>query len=96
MKIRRHSESHIVELDDGTTWRVFPGDLDVTINWRPDTDLKLVHIDDEISSHALISASDNSRVRRRVKKLKLRKGGSFPTFLVLDGCCTTSLPWTLE
>jgi hypothetical protein len=63
MKIRRHSESHIVELDDGTTWRVFPGDLDITINWRPDTDLKLVHIDDEISSHALISASDNSRVR---------------------------------
>jgi len=36
------------------------------------------------------------RVSRRVKKLKLRKGGSFPTFLVLDGCCTTSLPWTLE
>jgi len=33
---------------------------------------------------------------RRVKKLKLRKGGSFPTFLVLDGRCTTSLPWTLE
>jgi hypothetical protein len=33
---------------------------------------------------------------RRVKKLKQRKGGSFPTFLVLDGCCTTSLPWTLE
>jgi hypothetical protein len=63
MKIRQHSESHIVELDDGTTWRVFPGDLDVTINWRPDTDLKLVHIEDEISSHALISASDNSRVR---------------------------------
>jgi hypothetical protein len=29
---------------------------------------------------------------RRVKKLKLRKGGSFPTFFVLDG----SLPWTLE
>jgi hypothetical protein len=63
MKIRRHSESHIVELDDGSTWRIFPGDLDVTLNWRPDTDLKLVHIDDEISSHALISAGDNSRVR---------------------------------
>jgi hypothetical protein len=63
MKIRRHSESHIVELDDGTSWRVFPGDLDVTLDWRPDTDLKLVHIDDEISSHALISTGDNSRVR---------------------------------
>jgi hypothetical protein len=63
VRIRQHSESHIVELDDGTSWRVFPGDLDVTLNWRPDTDLKLVHIDDKISSHALISLDDNSRVR---------------------------------
>ena len=30
------------------------------------------------------------------QKLKLLKGGSVPTFLVLDRCCTTSLPWTLE
>jgi hypothetical protein len=63
VKIRNHSESHIVELDDGSTWRIFPGDIDVTLSWRPDTDLKLVHIDDEISSHALISSGDNSRVR---------------------------------
>jgi hypothetical protein len=63
MKIRRHCESHIVELDDRTTWRVFLGDLDVTLNWRPDTELELVHIDDEISSHALIIAGDNSSVR---------------------------------
>jgi hypothetical protein len=62
MKIRRHSESHIVELEDGTTWRIFPGDIDVTLNWRPDADLKLVHIDDKFSSHALIG-TDNSRVR---------------------------------
>jgi hypothetical protein len=62
MKIRRHFESHIVELDDGSTWRIFPGDIDVTLNWRPKADLKLVHIDDQISSHALIS-SDNRRVR---------------------------------
>jgi hypothetical protein len=63
MKIHRHSESHIVELDDGSTWRVFPGDLDVTLNWKPDTDLKVVRIDDEVSSHVLISEGDNSRVR---------------------------------
>jgi hypothetical protein len=63
VKILRHSESHIVELDNGTTWRIFPGDIDVTLNWKPDVDLKLVHIDDEISSHALISEIDNSRVR---------------------------------
>jgi hypothetical protein len=63
MKIRAHSESHIVELDDGTKWRVFPGDLDVTLNWQPDAELKLVLIADEVSSHALISENDNSRVR---------------------------------
>jgi hypothetical protein len=63
MKIRAHSESHIVELDDGPKWRVFPGDLDVTLNWQPDAELKLVLIEDEVSSHALISENDNSRVR---------------------------------
>jgi len=28
MKIRSHSESHIVELEDGWRWQIFPGDLD--------------------------------------------------------------------
>ena len=63
MKIREHSESHLVELDDGSKWQIFPGDVDVTLNWQPDTDLKLVRIDDEVSSHALVSDHDNSSVR---------------------------------
>ena len=63
MKIRSHSESHIVELDDGSAWRVYPGDIDVTLNWQPDADLKIIRISDKVSSHALISATDNSRVR---------------------------------
>ena len=62
MKIRSHSESHLVELDDGSMWQIFPGDLDVTLNWLPDTELKLVRIEDPASSHALIS-EDNSSVR---------------------------------
>jgi hypothetical protein len=62
MKIRTHSESHLVELDDGSEWQIFPGDLDVTLNWRPDTELKRVRIEDPASSHALI-ANDNSSVR---------------------------------
>ena len=62
MKIRSHSESHLVELDDGSEWQIFPGDLDVTLNWRPDTELKLVRIEDPASSHALI-ADDNGSVR---------------------------------
>jgi hypothetical protein len=45
MKIRSHSESHLVELDDGSKWQIFPGDLDVTLNWKPTTELKLVRIE---------------------------------------------------
>jgi hypothetical protein len=56
-------ESHLVELDDGSKWQIFPGDLDVTLNWQPDTELKLVRIDDPASSHALVSGNDNSSVR---------------------------------
>jgi hypothetical protein len=63
VRIRQHSESHIVELDDGSRWRIFPGDIDVTLNWQPDQQVKLVRIDDEASSHALVSLSDNSSVR---------------------------------
>ena len=54
MKIRSHSESHLVELDDGSRWQIFPGDLDLTLNWKPETDLAVVPIDDQVSSHALI------------------------------------------
>lgn len=63
MKIRKHSESHLVELDDGSRWRIFPGDLDVTLNWQPDTDFKLMRIADDASSHALVNETDNSSVR---------------------------------
>jgi hypothetical protein len=63
MKILKHSESHLVELADGSKWQIFPGDLDVTLNWQPDAELKVVRIVDEVSSHALVSSSDNSRVR---------------------------------
>ena len=63
MKIRSHSESHLVELDDGSNWQRSTGDLDVTLNWQPNSELKLVRIDDPVSSHALVSGDDNSSVR---------------------------------
>jgi hypothetical protein len=63
MKIRKHAESHLVELDDGSKWQIFPGDLGITLNWTPDTDIKLVRIEDEASSHALVSDTGNTRVR---------------------------------
>jgi hypothetical protein len=63
MKIRAHPESHIVELDDGSQWQIFPGDLDLTLSWKPETDLELIDIDEDVSSHALVSTADKSRVR---------------------------------
>ncbi|QQO34460.1 hypothetical protein JJC00_01735 [Bradyrhizobium diazoefficiens] len=45
MKIRSHSESHIVELEDGSKWQVFPGDLDLTLAWKPETDLAVAVAD---------------------------------------------------
>jgi hypothetical protein len=63
MRIRSHSESHLVELVDGSRWQIFPGDLDVTLGWQPNTDLSLVLIEGELCSHALVSNTDDSRVR---------------------------------
>ena len=63
MKIRSHSESHVVELDDGSQWQIFPGDLDLTLHWQPETDLVLEPIDDAVASHALVSTADQSKVK---------------------------------
>jgi hypothetical protein len=63
VKIRSHLESHIVELDDGSRWKIFPGDLDITLRWKSETDLLVEPIDDEVSSHALVNAADKSSVR---------------------------------
>jgi hypothetical protein len=32
-------------------------------NWKPETELEVENIDDDVSSHALVSPSDLSRVR---------------------------------
>jgi hypothetical protein len=63
MRIVSHSESHVVELDDGSRWQVFPGDLDITLNWTPETELRLIRIEGDVSEHALISKDDAGRVR---------------------------------
>jgi len=68
MRIRSHSESHIVELDDGSRWQIFPGDLDLTLDWTPETELSVVPIDNEFSSHALIDSNRGKTRRRRVAK----------------------------
>jgi hypothetical protein len=65
MKILEHPESHIVKLDDGSTWQIFPGDIDQTLSWLPATELRLFELNDEVASHALINSVDGTHVRVR-------------------------------
>ena len=62
MRIKSHSESHIAELEDGSQWQIFPGDLDVTLNWKPETDLTVATVDDDVASHALAGGGVKVRV----------------------------------
>ena len=63
MLIRRHSEPHIVELEDGSAWRIWPADLASTLKWMPSTQLTVTEIEDQFCTHALIDQAENTRVR---------------------------------
>ena len=62
MQITRHDKSYIVELEDGSRWRIWPGDIPTTLQWLPTTELEVSAIDDEFCSHALVNQTDGSRV----------------------------------
>ena len=63
MQIEKHDKSYIVELEDGSSWRIWPGDLAITLQWVPTTVLQVTEIDDEFCSHALVDQTEGSRVR---------------------------------
>lgn len=63
MLIKRHSEPHIVELENGLAWRIWPGDLASTLKWMPNTQLTVTEIDDEFCTHALVDQAEGTHVR---------------------------------
>src|SRR6266436_9331505 len=63
MQIKKHDRSHMVELRDGSAWRIWPGDIPKTLQWLPTTEIDVADIEDEICSHALVDRSNGSRVR---------------------------------
>ncbi len=74
MKIRSHSEGHIVELDDGSRWQIFPGDLDLTLNWKPETEIVVMPFDDDLSSHGVVGGDAEVRM--------IANGESWPVRMV--------------
>ena len=63
VRIKKHEESYIVELADGSTWRIWPGDLARTLNWMPSTRLAVYEINGEFCSHVLFDRSQGTCVR---------------------------------
>jgi len=63
LNIKRHDKGDIVELSDGSRWRIWPKDLRKALGWQPTTALRVVEIEDEFCSHALVNAADKSRTR---------------------------------
>ena len=52
MLIKKHDLSDIVELEDGSLWRIWPGDIALTLNWLPTTYLLVSEIGDEVLQRA--------------------------------------------
>ncbi len=63
LQIKRHDKSDVVELSDGSRWRIWPGDAPTTLQWFPTTELQLSDIEDAFCSHVLINLSDRTQTR---------------------------------
>jgi hypothetical protein len=54
MQIEKHDKSYIVKLEDGSSWRIWPGDIALKLGWSSMTVFEVSEIDDEFCSHALV------------------------------------------
>jgi len=63
LRIARHDASDIVQLTDGSRWRIWPGDVPGTLHWLRTTELRVAEVADEFCSHVLIDLADKSRTR---------------------------------
>jgi hypothetical protein len=50
-------------MEDGSKWRIWPGDIAATLKWTPSTQLAVVEMDDAFCTHALVDEADGTRVR---------------------------------
>ena len=65
MRIKKHEKSYIIELEDGSTWRIWPGDLAIPLLWMPSTRLAVSEINGECWARLDRSFARNMRPRDR-------------------------------
>ena len=63
MRIKKREKSHIVELEDGSTWRIWPDDIAATWQWTRSSRILVSEIDDPYCTHALVERTSGTRAR---------------------------------
>ena len=63
MRIKQHDQSCIVELDDGSAWRIWPTDIAAVLQWTPSSRIVVSEIDDPYCTHALVERTSGTRAR---------------------------------
>jgi hypothetical protein len=63
MRIKKREKSDIVELEDGSTWRIWPGDIAATWQWTRSSRILVSEIDDPYCTHALVEQASGTRAR---------------------------------
>jgi hypothetical protein len=63
MRIKKHDRSHMVELADGSAWRIWPSDIPQTLGWRATTEIEVAQIEHDLCSHALVDRASGAKVR---------------------------------
>ena len=62
-RIARHDTSDVVQLSNGSRWRIWPADVATTLQWFPRIELEVEPVQDQFCSHVLVDRFDGSRVR---------------------------------
>ena len=65
MRCSLRNTTRATSFEDG--WRIWPGDVALTLNWLPTTDLLISEIGDEFCSHALIDTDGVAAARDRAR-----------------------------
>ena len=63
MRIKKREKSNIVELDDGSAWRIWPADIAAALQWTPSSQIVVSEIDDPYCTHALVERTSGTRAR---------------------------------